>query len=45
MAELDPFHIPSLGGATAWLNFKPIGPAELRDRIALVSFWTPFTFG
>ena len=33
-------HIPSLGGATAWLNGEPLGPAELRGRVVLVNFWT-----
>ena len=33
-------HIPSLGGATAWLNSEPLGPAELRGRVVLVNFWT-----
>jgi hypothetical protein len=26
-------HVPSLGGATWWLNFAPRGPAELRGRV------------
>jgi thiol-disulfide isomerase/thioredoxin len=33
-------HMPSLGGATEWLNSEPLGPAELRGRIVLVNFWT-----
>jgi thiol-disulfide isomerase/thioredoxin len=33
-------HIPSLGGATAWLNSEPLGPAELRGHVVLVNFWT-----
>ena len=33
-------HIPTLGGATAWLNSEPLGPAELRGRVVLVNFWT-----
>jgi hypothetical protein len=28
-----PLHIPSLGGATGWLNSEPPGPAELRGRV------------
>src|SRR5512147_639417 len=32
--------MPSLGGATGWLNSEPLGPAELRDRVVLVNFWT-----
>jgi thiol-disulfide isomerase/thioredoxin len=33
-------HMPSLGGATGWLNSEPLGPAELRGRVVLVDFWT-----
>jgi thiol-disulfide isomerase/thioredoxin len=33
-------HMPSLGGATAWLNSEPLDPAELRGRVVLVDFWT-----
>jgi thiol-disulfide isomerase/thioredoxin len=33
-------HMPSLGGATGWLNSEPLGPAELRGQVALVNFWT-----
>src|SRR3954463_1394652 len=33
-------HIPSLGGATGWLNSEPLGPAELRGYGVLVNFWT-----
>jgi hypothetical protein len=36
-ARLD---IPSLGGATEWLNSEPLGPAELRGQVVLVNFWT-----
>ena len=32
--------MPSLGGATGWLNSEPLGPAELRGRVVLVNFWT-----
>ena len=32
--------MPSLGGATGWLNSEPLGPAELRGRVVLVDFWT-----
>jgi hypothetical protein len=32
--------MPSLGGATGWLNSEPLGPAELRGRAVLVNFWT-----
>jgi len=33
-------HIPSLGGATAWLNSEPLDPAGLRGHVVLVNFWT-----
>jgi thiol-disulfide isomerase/thioredoxin len=33
-------HLPSLGGAAAWLNSEPLGPAELRGHVVLVNFWT-----
>jgi hypothetical protein len=36
-------HMPSLGGATGWLNSEPPGPAELRGRVVRVSF--AFAFG
>jgi thiol-disulfide isomerase/thioredoxin len=32
--------MPSLGGATGWLNSGPLGPAELRGHVVLVNFWT-----
>jgi hypothetical protein len=33
--------IPSLGGATGWLNSPPLTPtASLRGKVALVDFWT-----
>jgi thiol-disulfide isomerase/thioredoxin len=32
--------MPSLGGATGWLNSEPLGPAELRGHVVLVDFWT-----
>jgi thiol-disulfide isomerase/thioredoxin len=32
--------MPSLGGATEWLNSQPLGPAELRRHVVLVDFWT-----
>ncbi|MEN3282653.1 MAG: hypothetical protein V7607_3793 [Solirubrobacteraceae bacterium] len=40
MTVFEPLHMPSLGGATAWLNSEPLGPAELRDHVVLVDFWT-----
>jgi thiol-disulfide isomerase/thioredoxin len=33
-------HMPSLDGATGWLNSEPLGPAELRGQVVLVNFWT-----
>ena len=32
--------LPSLGGATAWLNSQPLTPAGLRGKVVLVQFWT-----
>jgi thiol-disulfide isomerase/thioredoxin len=32
--------MPSLGGATEWLNSEPLDPAELRGYVVLVNFWT-----
>jgi thiol-disulfide isomerase/thioredoxin len=32
--------MPSLGGATEWLNSEPLDPAELQGRGVLVNFWT-----
>ena len=31
--------MPSLGGATEWLNTEPLGLAELRGHVVLVNFW------
>src|SRR5215210_2665848 len=33
-------HMPSLGGATGWLNSEPLGRGELRGHVVLVDFWT-----
>jgi thiol-disulfide isomerase/thioredoxin len=33
-------HLPSLRGATAWLNSPPLTPEELRGRVVLVDFCT-----
>jgi thiol-disulfide isomerase/thioredoxin len=33
-------HMPSLGGAAAWLNSEPLDPAGLRGRVVLADFWT-----
>jgi thiol-disulfide isomerase/thioredoxin len=32
--------IPSLDGATGWLNSPPLTPAELRGKVVLFDFWT-----
>src|SRR3954468_12626169 len=32
--------MPSLGGATGWLNSEPLGPAEVRAHVVVVNFWT-----
>jgi hypothetical protein len=37
---LERVRMPSLGGATGWLNSEPLGPAELRGHVVLVNFWT-----
>jgi thiol-disulfide isomerase/thioredoxin len=33
-------HMPSLDGATGWLNSEPLSPAELHGHVVLVNFWT-----
>jgi hypothetical protein len=40
MSVFQRIHMPSLDGATAWLNSEPLGPAELRGHVVLVNFWT-----
>jgi thiol-disulfide isomerase/thioredoxin len=32
--------LPSLGGATEWLNSPPLTAASLRGKVVLVDFWT-----
>ena len=32
--------MPSLDGATGWLNSPPLTPAGLRGKVVLVNFWT-----
>ena len=32
--------MPSLGGATGWLNSPPLTAAGLRGKVVLVNFWT-----
>jgi hypothetical protein len=34
--------MPSLDGATEWLDSEPLGPAELRSRVVLVNFARTF---
>jgi cytochrome c biogenesis protein CcdA/thiol-disulfide isomerase/thioredoxin len=33
-------HMPSLNGATAWLNSAPLTTDSLRGKVVLVDFWT-----
>jgi hypothetical protein len=33
-------HLPSLRGATGWLNSQPLDAAGLRGKVVLVDFWT-----
>ena len=40
MTVFERVRMPSLGGATGWLNSEPLGPAELRGHVILVNFWT-----
>lgn len=40
MTMVERLHMPSLGGATEWLNSEPLDPAELRGHAVLVDFWT-----
>ena len=32
--------LPSLAGATGWLNSPPLTPAGLRGKVVLAGFWT-----
>ena len=32
--------LPSLGGATGWLNSQPLTPAGLRGKVVLIDVWT-----
>ena len=32
--------LPSLGGATGWLNSQPLETADLQGKVVLVDFWT-----
>jgi hypothetical protein len=38
MAVFGRLRMPSLGGATEWLNSEPLGPAELRGHVVVVNF-------
>jgi thiol-disulfide isomerase/thioredoxin len=40
MSVFQRIHMPSLGGATGWLNSEPLGPAQLRGHVVVVNFWT-----
>ena len=40
MAVFGRLRMPSLGGATGWLNSEPLGPAALRGDVVLVNLWT-----
>jgi thiol-disulfide isomerase/thioredoxin len=40
LTERDEGTIPSLSGATEWLNSPPLTPAGLRGKVVLVDFWT-----
>ena len=42
MSVFQRVHMPSLGGATEWLNSEPLGPAELR-AVSCANF--AFAFG
>jgi hypothetical protein len=40
MAASGGQRMPSLNGATEWLNSEPLGLAGLRGHVVLVNFWT-----
>ena len=40
MALFGHLHMPSFGGASAWLNSEPLTSPELKGRVVLVNFWT-----
>jgi thiol-disulfide isomerase/thioredoxin len=40
MTVFERLRMPSLGGATEWLNSEPLVPAELRGHVVVVNFWT-----
>jgi hypothetical protein len=40
MSVFERVHMPSLGGASEWINSEPLDPAGLRGQVVLVNFWT-----
>jgi hypothetical protein len=40
VTAFDGRRMPSLNGATEWLNSEPLGPAGLRGHVVLITFWT-----
>jgi thiol-disulfide isomerase/thioredoxin len=40
MTASEHVHMPSLAGATGWVNSQPLGPAELHGHVVLANFWT-----
>jgi thiol-disulfide isomerase/thioredoxin len=40
LALPDEGSLPSVGGATQWLNSPPLTSTGLRDKVVLVDFWT-----
>lgn len=38
--RLDEGRIPTLAGATAWLQSPPLAEADLRGKVVLINFWT-----
>jgi hypothetical protein len=40
MRTCEPLRIPSLDGATEWLNTEPLDSAERHSHVLLVNFWT-----
>ncbi len=40
MSLFERLHMPSLGGATGWLNSEPLDSDALHGHVVLVNFWT-----
>src|SRR4051794_5148750 len=40
MSVFQRVQMPTLDGATEWLNSEPLGSAELRGHVIVVNFWT-----